>query len=76
MNEMDGVTQQNAVLVQEASTSAEALEMEAQHLAKTIAVFDLGGKSYSTKQPSSAPVSKGGTPVQKAEGSENDWETF
>ncbi len=60
MNEMDGVTQQNAVLVQEASTSAEALEMEAQHLAKTIAVFDLGGKSYSSKQAPSAPVSKGG----------------
>jgi methyl-accepting chemotaxis protein len=43
MNEMDGVTQQNAVLVQEASTSAEDLEMEAQQLAKIIAVFDLGG---------------------------------
>ena len=42
MNEMDGVTQQNAALVQEASTSAEALEMEAKHLANTVAVFDLG----------------------------------
>lgn len=78
MNEMDGVTQQNAVLVQEASTSAEALEMEAQHLAKTIAVFDLGGKSFSSKQAPSAPVSKGGrtSSAQNAEGSENDWETF
>jgi methyl-accepting chemotaxis protein len=79
MNEMDGVTQQNAVLVQEASTSAEALESEARHLAKIIAVFDRGPdvrKSpvpeprASLKHPLNAPA------VHSAAGSNNNWETF
>lgn len=40
MTEMDGVTQQNAVLVQEATVNAVALEKEVERLNKTIALFD------------------------------------
>lgn len=79
MNEMDGVTQQNAMLVQEASTSAEALEMEARHLTTAIAVFDLGGKSYATSKPASSErnsTSPRALSTKKAEGDANNWETF
>ncbi|WP_313627120.1 methyl-accepting chemotaxis protein [Kosakonia sp.] len=44
MTEMDGVTQQNAVLVQEAKANAVSLEKEAERLNKTIAMFDSGLK--------------------------------
>lgn len=40
MAEMDGVTQQNAALVQEAKSNAIALEQEAGRLNETIALFD------------------------------------
>ncbi|HCB1743867.1 TPA: methyl-accepting chemotaxis protein, partial [Citrobacter braakii] len=79
MNEMDGVTQQNAVLVQEASTSAEDLEMEAQQLAKIIAVFDLGGEVIKAAKHDNRPLlnkSPKVTPSQPVGGSNNNWETF
>lgn len=79
MNEMDGVTQQNAVLVQEASTSAEELEREAQNLAKTIAVFDLGGqvfKSSHQKPTPSLTKSPKVTQSQHVGSSNSNWETF
>lgn len=74
MNEMDGATQQNAVLVQEASASAEALEVEAEHLSKIIAVFELGGQS---KQPNK-PLLKPSKPVKQTQTVNNgtNWETF
>lgn len=75
MNEMDGVTQQNAVLVQEAATSAEALEMEAQHLAKIIAVFDLGGQVHETSKQQSQPLSKP-TKHKPIVSNGNNWEKF
>jgi methyl-accepting chemotaxis protein len=78
MNEMDGVTQQNAVLVQEASTSAEALETEAQHLSKIIAVFDLGGQVYKSSKPVQQPMTKSPKVPQHqpAVSNGNNWETF
>ncbi|WP_033575601.1 methyl-accepting chemotaxis protein [Dickeya chrysanthemi] len=44
VTEMDGVTQQNAALVQEASTAAASLEEQAQNLAEAVAAFDLGDR--------------------------------
>ena len=79
MNEMDGVTQQNAALVQEASTSAESLEMEAQNLTNTIAVFDLGGKHYASTQQESKPSlkkSQYALPAKTRAASGDNWETF
>ncbi|SFQ98503.1 methyl-accepting chemotaxis sensory transducer with TarH sensor [Enterobacter sp. kpr-6] len=79
MNEMDGVTQQNAVLVQEASSSAEELEKEAQHLAKIIAVFDLEGEGHKSVKHEARPLlnkSPGLALAQPASGRNNNWETF
>jgi len=78
MNEMDGVTQQNAALVQEASKSAEELETEAHHLAKIIAVFDLGGKSYGSQHQESAGAPIKTPKLTPAVATSNDagWETF
>lgn len=42
MTEMDGVTHQNATLVQQAATNAADLEQEAEQLRNTIATFELG----------------------------------
>jgi methyl-accepting chemotaxis protein len=41
--EMDGVTQQNAALVEEASAAAEALQGQSTHLAELVSVFRLDG---------------------------------
>ncbi|ANR78335.1 chemotaxis protein [Kosakonia sacchari] len=57
MTEMDGVTQQNAVLVQEAKANAVSLEKEAERLNKTIAMFDSGVKeNRRNAQPGRAPL--------------------
>lgn len=79
MNEMYGVTQQNAALVLEATYRAEELEREAQHLANIIAVFDLGGqicKSSTTgKIPFQNKITK--TSLFKEKGkNETNWEKF
>ncbi|WP_226568528.1 methyl-accepting chemotaxis protein [Mangrovibacter yixingensis] len=78
MNSMDSVTQQNAAQVQQAATSAAALEMEAEHLTGAIAVFDLGS-SYTAKansevrKPALKPTQ--GVKALTANTGEN-WETF
>ncbi|KFF71446.1 hypothetical protein QT13_14180 [Pectobacterium brasiliense] len=41
VHEMDGVTQQNAALVQEATAAAASLEEQARQLAQTVLVFKL-----------------------------------
>ncbi|QOV65175.1 methyl-accepting chemotaxis protein [Kosakonia pseudosacchari] len=57
MTEMDGVTQQNAVLVQEAKANAVSLEKEAERLNKTIAMFDSGVKENRRNvQPGRSPL--------------------
>ena len=42
VSQMDEVTQQNAALVEEAAAAAESLEEQAQALAQSVSVFDLG----------------------------------
>src|SRR5690606_22433041 len=41
VTEMDGVTQQNAALVQESAAAAASLEEQAQHLTQSISSFSL-----------------------------------
>ncbi|MBO8134757.1 MULTISPECIES: methyl-accepting chemotaxis protein [Dickeya] len=79
VTEMDGVTQQNAALVQEATTAAASLEDQAQSLAAAVAAFDLGDRQTALNAPRvAAPVLK--RPVLKASlpasSSNGDWETF
>ncbi|MDQ4625908.1 methyl-accepting chemotaxis protein [Janthinobacterium lividum] len=42
--QMDGVTQQNAALVEEAAAAAESLQDQASHLAEVVSVFKLGAQ--------------------------------
>jgi methyl-accepting chemotaxis protein len=45
--EMDGVTQQNAALVEQAAAAAEALQAQSTHLAELVSVFKLDGATAS-----------------------------
>ncbi|UGA52778.1 MULTISPECIES: methyl-accepting chemotaxis protein [Dickeya] len=83
VTEMDGVTQQNAALVQEATTAAASLEDQAQSLAAAVAAFDLGERQISLNASRvAAPALKrpvltssvNARPV--AASSQGDWETF
>jgi len=76
VSEMDGVTQQNAALVEESATAASSLEEQASYLRKTVSVFKTG-----TLQTvfSAAPVAKAmGVPkAQPARLADNEnWQTF
>ncbi|WP_192456832.1 methyl-accepting chemotaxis protein [Musicola keenii] len=86
VTEMDGVTQQNAALVQEASSAASSLEEQARNLADAVSVFDIGDDRESTmlRRPSAQTLKR---PVQKAApalkapakanaSSSSNWETF
>ncbi|HEY0845177.1 MAG TPA: methyl-accepting chemotaxis protein [Noviherbaspirillum sp.] len=87
--QMDGVTQQNAALVEEAAASAETMQNQAAHLAQLVSVFKLDSRHavapISTRQltPPAAPpapptnVRKLAT-VQRAPvvNNKDDWEEF
>ncbi len=80
MTEMDRVTQQNAVLVQEAKANAIALEEEAGRLNDAIALFDLGdnpatglaGKAAKTATTANPPSRKATRNVTTSE----NWQSF
>ncbi|ANI84090.1 methyl-accepting chemotaxis protein [Kosakonia oryzae] len=80
MTEMDRVTQQNAVLVQEAKANAIALEEEAGRLNDAIALFDLGdnpatglaGKAAKTATAANQPSRKATRNVTTSE----NWQSF
>ncbi|MGY5958018.1 methyl-accepting chemotaxis protein [Kosakonia sp. BK9b] len=75
MTEMDGATQQNAVLVQEAKTNAVSLEKEAERLSKAIALFESGVKS---RHPASESRSRSATQPAKLAlvSSQDNWQSF
>jgi methyl-accepting chemotaxis protein len=50
---MDEVTQQNAAMVEEAASAAQAMHNEADHLSQAISVFKLGDGTASPALPSS-----------------------
>ncbi|MRW87162.1 hypothetical protein GJ698_24135 [Pseudoduganella sp. FT26W] len=50
--EMDGVTQQNAALVEEAAAAAEALQGQSTHLAELVSVFQVDGGVKATGRSS------------------------
>jgi hypothetical protein len=52
---MDGVTQQNAALVEEAAAAAQAMQQQAAELAKLVSVFRTGEQTAGT-QAVAAPV--------------------
>ena len=75
MTEMDGVTQQNATLVQEATANAVSLESEAERLNKTVDRFDLGnGVVSATRNAKKTSVKTQRVPVSTP--SNDNWQTF
>jgi methyl-accepting chemotaxis protein len=50
---MDGVTQQNAALVEQAAAAAHSMEQQAEHLSKLVDVFTLADNHKATT-PSAA----------------------
>ncbi|UPT56288.1 methyl-accepting chemotaxis protein [Dickeya zeae] len=80
VTEMDGVTQQNAALVQEASAAAASLDEQAQSLATAVAAFDLGASAAALHTPRTVtPALKRPAPktaALPARSSQGDWETF
>ncbi|AYC18777.1 Methyl-accepting chemotaxis protein II [Dickeya dianthicola] len=79
VTEMDGVTQQNAALVEEASAAAASLEGQAQSLAAAVAAFELGDTPTALHSPRvhapalKRPALKASLPARSSRG---DWETF
>ena len=66
INQMDGATQQNAALVEEAAAAAQSLDEQAKNLAHLVSVFKLGsdighpmGASFSNNKPQPAPATSG-----------------
>ncbi|WP_267397443.1 MULTISPECIES: methyl-accepting chemotaxis protein [unclassified Sphingomonas] len=59
VSEMDGVTQQNAAMVEEATAAARSLSTEADQLARQVAQFNLGSGA------SMAPAAKSGAVVHR-----------
>ena len=81
--EMDGVTQQNAALVQESAAAAASLEEQARRLTETVAIFRLpdGGKRSGQPEPagSKPPLGTALLPVKVPADrplSTENWETF
>ncbi|GEK48201.1 methyl-accepting chemotaxis protein I [Bisbaumannia pacifica] len=89
VTQMDQVTQQNAALVQQAASAAAALEEEAARLRESVAQFrvdetrgdddlarwlpDLGSARGEARESRPQPAA---TPVARAQGDDDDWESF
>lgn len=76
VSEMDGVTQQNASLVQQASAAAASLEAQAEKLTQAVAVFRLEANTRS--QDKRGPALRNAEPMKLAlaDNSDTNWETF
>jgi len=67
--EMDGVTQQNAALVEEAAAAAQAMQQQAAQLAQLVSVFQLGNEQQKLGRPAQRQLAVTKTPVAS-------WEEF
>ena len=78
VSEMDGVTQQNASLVQEASAAAASLEEQAARLTQAVAVFKIDGthRPAVRTQPAARALPGSSPRSGKTTSTEPNWETF
>ncbi|MRX11752.1 methyl-accepting chemotaxis protein [Pseudoduganella sp. FT25W] len=51
IRQMDGVTQQNAALVEEAAAAAHSMQDQAQHLSQAVSIFKLSDAGHATRLP-------------------------
>ena len=65
--EMDGMTQQNAALVEEAAAAAQSLQDQAGELARVVSIFKLSeGEQYQVEAPAAAPAAGTAVAVRPA----------
>ena len=65
--EMDGMTQQNAALVEEAAAAAQSLQDQASELARVVSIFKLSeGEQYQVEAPVPAPAAGTAVAVRPA----------
>ncbi|KHN50910.1 methyl-accepting chemotaxis protein [Pectobacterium fontis] len=83
VTEMDGVTQQNAALVQESAAAAASLEEQARQLTEAVSVFQLSADMQRRPQPrlaENAPAAQRPMLLASAGGKQSNandnWETF
>jgi methyl-accepting chemotaxis protein len=55
---LDGLTQQNAALVEEAAAAASSLEEQARQLAEAISIFHMTGRSSPAARPDRRPITR------------------
>ena len=72
--EMDGVTQQNAALVEEAAAAAQAMQHQAAALAQLVSVFQLGDEQ--PQRGASASPQRALAPVRKVAAGVDEWNEF
>jgi methyl-accepting chemotaxis protein len=60
---IDGMTQQNSALVEEASAAAESLRDQASHLSNVLSVFKLGGIQATAARITAVPAATKGKPA-------------
>jgi len=73
--EMDGVTQQNAALVEEAAAAAQAMQHQAAALAQLVSVFQVDDKTPGLGRAASAQRQLQAAPARTSARAEG-WETF
>lgn len=76
VSEMDGVTQQNASLVQEASAAAASLEEQAERLTQAVAVFRLDARAANTVSRKPGQVLVESARIPNTASNTQNWETF
>jgi methyl-accepting chemotaxis protein len=59
ITQMDGVTQQNAALVEEAAAAASSLQEQARSLAQLVSVFNIGHRGPGVARPAARPAASG-----------------
>ncbi|WP_407578978.1 methyl-accepting chemotaxis protein [Citrobacter koseri] len=77
VTQLDGVTQQNAALVEEAAAAATALEEQARALTASVSAFDLGQTASPGLRVASVPKVVSQPVVKNSRTTvDSDWETF
>jgi len=66
VSEMDGVTQQNAAMVEQVTAAARTLAEEAQELARHVDRFTLGANAHAGAHPTATPSGMRSAPTQSA----------
>jgi len=76
VTEMDGVTQQNASLVEESASASQSLQEQAAQLLQSVSVFTLTAPTHPAAAARPAVTSVSTTQKQTSESTDSSWITF